>query len=301
MRLSLLLGALGVLVAACSGADKEGESSSSSSGENASSSSGFAGASSSGGENTSSSGGASGGMASGGVTSSGGSSGPGLDPQTCPHTADEQGFFSLQSGSGDYFVRLPVGYDGSRAAPLFVALKGCFDNAQNFATWAGAPYDVRATQDYVAISVGGRDGECWTAADTALVNAAITHVQTCFAIDPKKIVIGGYDAGGLLAFRMGFAEANRFAGLLVEHASLSAAVGAGKVDETLNAAAWKLNVAIVAGRQDEYYGIDVVRADVGKMQTAGFPVQLEETDDAHGGETRDWVSLIGKSRGWTTP
>lgn len=237
----------------------------------------------------------------GGSSSSSGDPGPGPTEQ-CPHQADADGFFTLTSPEGDYTVRLPPGHDAARPSRLFVALKGCGDNAANFATWAAVPYALRASQDYIAISVGGRDGECWEVPeDAALVSAAIEHVRSCFAVHQKQVVIGGYDSGGQLAFSMAMADANKFAGILVEHASLSSAVGASKVASTLAAAAWKLPVSIRAGINDEYYPIATMRSDVEKMQTAGFPAELFETQNEHGGETDDWEALLPKMAAWAAP
>lgn len=239
----------------------------------------------------------------GGSSSSSGAPGPG-PTQKCPFTADADGFFTLQGPSGDYTARLPPGYDPLTGAPLrlFVALKGCGDNAANFATWAGVPYALRSTQDYLAIAVGGRDGACWKLSeDTALVTAAIEHVRSCFSVHQKQIVLGGYDSGGELALAVAMHDASSYAGVLVEHSTLSSAVGTGQVDATLANAAWKIPVAIVAGTEDLDYPIAKVRADVEKMQTAGFPTELIETNDAHGGETDDWVTLLPKMSSWNAP
>lgn len=254
--------------------------------------------------------------ASGGSSSSssgaGGSSGtagfdasadPGDAPSgSCPRTPDADGFFTLSDGAVSYVARLPPSYNAAAPLPLLVSLKGCYDNAQNFATWAGVPYGLRATQSYINISVGGRDGECWNrATDAARVSAAIAHVRSCFYVDQKKIVLAGYDSGGELAYAMAMQDASAYAGVLIEHASLSAAVGSSKVDAALAAAAWKLNVSVRAGTADEDTPIATMRSDRDKMLAAGFPVEMVETAAGHGGDSVDWEALIPTMSGWLAP
>lgn len=234
-------------------------------------------------------------------SSSSGDPGPGPTSQ-CPYSADANGFFTLQSAAGPYTVRLPPSYDANTPARLLVAIKGCGDNAANFATWAAVPWSMRTTQDYIAISVGGRDGECWEVpGDASLVKAAIEHVRSCFAVHQKKIVIGGYDSGARLAYATAFEDASQYAGVLIEHASLTSTVGSRNVDRTLADAAWKLPIAIYAGRNDEYYPIATVRSEVATMRAAGFPVDLTETDREHGGDTADWEALLPKMASWAAP
>lgn len=232
-----------------------------------------------------------------------GSPDPGPGPtQQCPHTPDAAGFFTLTQGTTTYDARLPASYDPERPYPLLVALKGCYDNAKNFATWAGAPYTLRASQSYIAIAVGGRDGECWKIpADEALVTAAIDHVKTCFHVDQKKVVLAGYDSGAELSFSLGMHDASKFAGVLASKGSLTRGVGASHVDSTLAGAAWKLNVSMSAGIDDEDIPIATMRSDRDKLVAAGFPAELVELDADHNGSTDDFAALIPKMATWVAP
>ena len=229
---------------------------------------------------------------------------PGPPPsQTCTYTKDNNGFFKLTSPSSDYWVRLPPAYDEKNPKPtrLFVALHGCGDTAQNFATWAAAPFALRASQDYIAISVGGRDGQCWTMnTDGAIATAAITHLRSCFYVHQKKIVVGGYSSGGMLAYRMGMTEAAKYAGILIENSGLSQ--GVGNVAAALAGAAWKINVAHSAHTEDQSFLIAGVRADRDKMLQAGFPLQYREQPGDHNGSSDDWaLYLLPKMATWTAP
>jgi poly(3-hydroxybutyrate) depolymerase len=231
---------------------------------------------------------------------------PGPGPtQSCTTSPDANGFFTLTSAASSYVVRLPVGYDVGHPRPsrLLVALHGCGDTALNFATWAAAPYALRAQQNYIAISVGGRDSACWnTVTDGALVAAAIAHVRSCFYVHQERIVLAGYSSGGDLAYKLAMTDALVYAGVLIEHSSLSSAVGSPNVDSVLAAAGWKLNVGHTAGINDSVYLIATVRSDRDKIIAHGFPMQYREDSSTHDGSSSDWDSyLIPLMAKWTLP
>jgi dienelactone hydrolase len=225
--------------------------------------------------------------------------------QTCPYTPDENGFFTLTSSASSYAVRLPPSYDPLDPQPqrLLVALHGCSDTAMNFATWAAAPYALRPTQDYIAISVGGRDGQCWNATtDAPLVDAAIEHASSCFYVHQHKIVLAGYSSGGGLAYRMSMTNAYAYAGVLIENSSLRSVVGSTNVDAVLDAADWTIHVAHTARLGDQSYPIDGVVSDRDKMLAHGFPVQFREVAGQHGDTDGDWDGfLIPAMADWVSP
>ena len=98
-------------------------------------------------------------------------------------TPDADGFLTLTSAASDYRVRLPPAYDVQNPVPtrLVVLLHGCGDTAANFATWAVVPVALRSSQSYIGVSLGGRDGGCWSIPqDETKVAAAIAHVRSCF-------------------------------------------------------------------------------------------------------------------------
>jgi pimeloyl-ACP methyl ester carboxylesterase len=229
--------------------------------------------------------------------------GPG-PTQICPFTPDANGFFTLTSTAADYVVRLPIGYDVDNPTPqrLLVAIHGCGDTAYNFATWGAVPWALRGSQDYLAISLGGREGACWTmATDGAFVDAAIEHVRSCFYVHQKQIVLAGYSSGGMLAYRSGMANADRYAGLLIENSGLSAGVG-GNVGAALDAAAWKLHVAHTARIMDGSFAIAGVRADRDAMLARDFPLEYRELDGTHDGSSDDWAEyLIPLMASWSAP
>mgnify|MGYP003592478672 CR=1 FL=1 len=232
--------------------------------------------------------------------------GPGPRPtRNCAYSKDADGFFRMvtQTGGVEYWVRLPPTYVATTAYPLVLGTHGCGDNAKNFATWAMAPYAIRATQAHIAVSVGaGRDGQCWnTAADEPKVLAVLDDVRTCFYVHQKKVTMAGYSSGGLMAYFTAMRNARRFAGLLIENSSLQSTFGS-NTDATLAAAGWKLNVAITARTSDNQFAIATIRSDRTKLQNARFPVQFRELAGGHDGNSDDWTGfLLPKITGYTAP
>ncbi len=231
---------------------------------------------------------------------------PGAGPsQQCSFTPDTDGFFTLTSSKADYWVRLPNGYDVDNPTPtrLFVAIHGCGDTAYNFATWGAVPWEIRDTHDYIGISLGGRDGECWNmSTDGPIVLAAIDHVRSCFYVHQKKIVIGGYSSGGMLSYNVGLKNAALFAGILIENSGLSEGVGSSNVDKVLTDAAWKLNIAHTARTEDQSFDILSVQSDRDKILAHGFPLQYRELAGPHDGTSQDWYEyLLPKMADWRAP
>jgi len=231
--------------------------------------------------------------------------GPG-PTQACAFSPDASGFFTLTSAASTYVVRLPPAYDTLNPAPqrLLVALHGCGDTAYNFATWAAVPTALRSTQDYIAISVGGHDGGCFnTSSDTAIVLAAIEHVRSCFYVHRRRIVLGGYSTGGMLAYKMAMAPGLVYAGALIENSGLSQAVGGvGNVDAALDAAMWPLNVGHSASVDDASFAIAGVRADRDKLTAHSFPLQYRELAGSGDGNSDDWtLYLIPQMATWVSP
>src|SRR5690606_21872107 len=110
-----------------------------------------------------------------------------------------------------------------------------------------------------------------------------------------KVVVAGFSSGGTLAYRVGIANAGRFAGILVESSALPSNVD-------LSKAAYKLPIAHVAHTGDQVVPIAKVRDGWKKLRAAGFPVETVEVEGGHDGTTEDRSDvLIPKMAGWKTP
>ena len=146
----------------------------------------------------------------------------------------------------------PIPIAISLPSSLFVWMHGCGGNAEGD-VFSIAPYPTRQTQSYIAISIGGRDGDCWSVGtDTPKVLAAITDIARYFNINPRKIYLGGYSSGGDMTYRVGFENASLFAGLLVENSDPFRDTGA---PNAYLSASWKINIAHLAHLSDTTYPI----------------------------------------------
>ena len=217
----------------------------------------------------------------------------------CSVVKNGAGFFTRVTSKSAYVAYVPASYDGSTPMRLVVGLHGCGDSAANFAAWGINPYDTRGSQDHIGISIGGKDGKCWSSSDDDKVLAAVDDISSCFWVHQKKVVIAGYSSGGISAYRVGLQNAARFAGILIEDSGLYAT---GKADALLASASWKLNIAHRTHASDTEFPLAKVQADWTKINTAGFAISTSVTPGTHDGTSADWSDwLVPQSAGFVAP
>lgn len=229
---------------------------------------------------------------------------PGPKPtSSCSITKDSSGFFTRSGTGASYVGYVPASYDGTKPVRLVVALHGCGDSAYNFATWGANPYDTRATQQHIGISLDGASaaGGCWSmGGDDAKVLAAIDDAMSCFWVHKHEVVLAGFSSGGELAYRVAMMHASRFAGLLVE---CSAAYASSSDEGVLLAgASWKLPIAHRAHASDGVFPLASVQGDWAKITAAGFPLTSDLVSGDHNGTSTDWASwLLPHASSWIAP
>lgn len=203
-----------------------------------------------------------------------------IAPGYLPVTYDGYGFFHLHNGQSAYVGYRPDTYSDANPISLLVWLHGCGGNAEGD-LWSIAPPATRQTQSYIAISIGGRDGACWSVnTDTPKVLAAIADIGRYFNINPRKVFLAGYSSGGNMAYRVGFQHTSLFAGLLVENSDPFYGTGATPAS-LLASASWKINVAHLAHLSDTTYPIAGVRSNLATLTADGFPVTKIEKAGTH--------------------
>jgi dienelactone hydrolase len=194
-----------------------------------------------------------------------------------PFTKDQ--VFTLNTAQSNYWVYVPSAYDSSHATPitLFVWSHGCGGQSEgdiNTISPGGA-------QSYIAITVGGREGQCWDpGSDGAKLLAAIADMKTHFNINPRRVILGGYSSGGDLSYRTAFYNSRMFAGLLAENTSPFRDTGSSQ-SASLGAASFKFHVVHLAHTGDDSYPIDGVRSETDAMKAAGFPIERVERPGGH--------------------
>jgi poly(hydroxyalkanoate) depolymerase family esterase len=127
--------------------------------------------------------------------------------------------YANEAGSRVYKLYIPSGYSG-QALPLVVMLHGCTQVPDSFAS--GTQMNALAEEQrflvaYPAQSPAANAMKCWTwssAADRSLVAGITRQVMCEFPVDPERVYIAGFSAGGAMAAIMGS-----------EYSDLYAAVG----------------------------------------------------------------------------
>lgn len=211
--------------------------------------------------------------------------------------------FRVGMPGGEYWAHVPASYDGTHRTPtqVLVWMHGCGGTARDDA-YAVSP---GGAQDWVTVSVGGRDGACWSVpGDASTVLAALDDVRTHFNVDPRRVVVGGYSSGGLLAYQTAFRNAWRFAGVLVENAAPFYGTGSGPA-ESLAAAAWRFPVRHLAHTGDDVFPLATVRSELAAARDAGHPVTLVERPGQHWdpqtvSDLRAYL-LPAMAAGWVSP
>lgn len=196
-----------------------------------------------------------------------------------PITVKKGDVVTLNSSASAYSLYVPSGYDASHNTPtkLLLWLHGCGGNAYGDA-WSVSP---GGGQSYVTVSVGGRDGACWSMdTDSRIALAALDDVQRRLNIDPRRVVIGGYSSGGNLAYRTAFYNARRFAGVVAENTAPFYGTNSSQ-SASIGAASWKLNVAHLAHVSDTTFKIATVRSETNALDASGFAETRIERPGTH--------------------
>jgi predicted esterase len=207
--------------------------------------------------------------------------------------------FQVSDPGGFYWADVPAGYDSSNRTEteLFVWMHGCGgESGGDIYTVSPETVGEAATpRNWISISIGGRDGECWDPnTDVPLVFAALEDAETHFNIDRHRVFIGGYSSGGDLAYRTAFYNSSLFAGLLAENTAPFRDTGS-TAAASLAAATTKFHVVHLAHLQDDEYPIGQVRGEIAQVEAAGFPTELIEEYGDHYNEPEEIVDghLVG--------
>jgi poly(3-hydroxybutyrate) depolymerase len=97
-----------------------------------------------------------------------------------------------------YSVRLPTGYNASRAYPVIVLLHGCGSGTNN------VPMEkVTGTDAILVRGTGSAADTCWTTtangADVAFFDAMVADTKARFCADENRFFVVGYSSGSWLA------------------------------------------------------------------------------------------------------
>lgn len=196
-----------------------------------------------------------------------------------PTTYDSNGYFHLSSDQSAYVGYTPSIYTPALKMSLFVWMHGCGGLAEDDLSII-APATTRESQSYIAISIGGREGDCWdVSSDSPKVLSAIADAKKHFNLNPQKIYIGGYSSGGDLAYRVGLQNPGMFAGLLVEDSAPF--LNSGITAASVGTIASPVHVAHLAHLEDATYPIGNVLTELATLKSKGYIVTILEAPGSH--------------------
>jgi poly(3-hydroxybutyrate) depolymerase len=199
----------------------------------------------------------------------------------CASNPDAVGFTNRTASGNPYVAYVPSSYDKSTPMPLVVALHGAGDTAMNYLS---VVWKSNADADgFIVIAPEGTaplgNGYTWDTSDEALILAAADDVYACYAIDPKKEIIHGFSAGGIMAYLMGLHDAARFSGVSISSADLGSAEAV--YGGSLLPSAWKIPVSHFHGTQDQNFPISYAIAGMNRLVDAGHPFFWHPFDGGH--------------------
>jgi hypothetical protein len=192
-----------------------------------------------------------------------------------PHPVAEPFFHA--GGGAEYWGFIPRSYDATNQTPttLFVWLHGCGGDSEGDAWVVDPGAEEGVSQDWMTLSLGGRDGGCWNplAETEPLVMAAIADFETHFNVNRGRVILGGYSSGGDLAYRTAFNHSSLFAELLIENSAPFRDTEESEA-ELLGAATTKFPIVHLAHASDNTYRLAEVEPEIEAVRAAGFPVEF---------------------------
>jgi polyhydroxybutyrate depolymerase len=237
---------------------------------------------------TAGSGGGAGGTAPDAGPDSSADAGPDLtDRSQCKADPDKIGVTTrmvktASNGTMTYVGYAPAGYDKTKPTPLVISLHGAGDTAANYFSiiWQGNA-DARG---FLVLSPEGSaplgPGFTYDTSDLdPIVNEILSDFTACYTIDPKRHIIHGFSAGGVLSYLVGLELAQIFSGISISSADLGTAEYYAGMP--LLPAPWKIPVSQFHGLTDPNFPIDAARMGRDRLLAAGHQVYWHEFNGGH--------------------
>lgn len=229
-----------------------------------------------------------------------GSDAPPMKP-ACKSNPNAVGTTHRMAQGNPYVGYVPATYDKSKLYGLVVALHGAGDTADNYLSviWQ-ANADA---QGFLVIAPEGTapigPGYTWDTTDEPLILAAIDDFYACYSVDPKRVIMHGFSAGGIMSYWIGLKDAKRFSGISIASADLGSA-------EAINGgpllpAPWKVPVSHFHGTQDQNFPIMYAIDGMNRLIDAGHPFYWHPFNGGHTTNPSDALQMYEDLHTSTAP
>lgn len=136
------------------------------------------------------------------------------------------GSASNASGSRNYVLWVPSGYDKRKSSPLVMMLHGCMQKPEDLAAISGMNLVADKNNFLVVYPEQTKEANplrCWNwfdakhqardSAEPALLAAIVQQVGTTYKVDPARVYVAGISAGAAMAVVMGATYPDLFSGI----------------------------------------------------------------------------------------
>lgn len=239
----------------------------------------------------------------GSAADSGGDGGADSGPPKGPCAADKDklGLTSRTLGNRSYLTYVPASYTPQTPMPVVLALHGAGDVAQNYLNviWK----NNSDQKGFIVIVPEGTspvgNGFTWNSGDPPFILSTLDEADKCYTLEPKKRLINGFSAGGILAYWIGLKAAGRFSGISIASANLGSA-------ESLNGgslvpAPWKIPVSHFHGDQDMNFPIASAQSGITKLMNAGHPTFWHPFSGGHTTNAGFASTMYDDLKGFSAP
>jgi poly(3-hydroxybutyrate) depolymerase len=230
-------------------------------------------------------------------------SGPdtGIPKPPCTANKDKVGLTSRMIGNGTYLSYVPASYAPQTPMPVVLALHGAGDVAQNY---LNVIWKTNADQKgFIVIVPEGTspvgNGFTWNTSDRPFILSTLDDMDKCYTLEPKKRLINGFSAGGIIAYWIGLKDAARFSGISIASANEGSAeaVNGG----SLVPAPWKIPVSHFHGDQDMNFPIASALTGITKLMNAGHPTFWHPFNGGHTTNAGYAATMYDDLKGFSAP
>lgn len=195
-----------------------------------------------------------------------GSSGPAASSDAGASPNATPGSFTFQGARYPNVVRVPSGYDGSHALPAILLLHGAHGKGQDMIDiWKSFADSHHIILVAPTLPLDAEFEKLVPRLFPALMNSVKQQVN----IDPNRIYVFGYSAGGYVTFDAATLNSTYFAA-----AAVFADIIAPEYYSIIRQAQRKTPIAIYIGDHDQFFSVKQVQATRDKLIANGFPVHF---------------------------